>query len=157
MHNILSSFKAHNHNHNQSHPSHTLNQHQASRASTTPPLLVVELFQSQGCSSCPPANDNLLKLVHDPNLLVLTYDVTYWDHLGWKYTFGNTDFDRRQWAYARALQRKNVFTPQVFHSTKIHEIARELRSITGHRQWTNLWRRINIKRPAVTDTRGRVP
>lgn len=76
-------------------------------------LTVVELFQSQGCSSCPPANSNVLKLAEVPNLLILTYDVTYWDRLGWKDTFGSSAFDRRQWEYARALQRKNVFTPQV--------------------------------------------
>ena len=77
------------------------------------PLTVVELFQSQGCSSCPPTNSNVLKLVDDPNMLVLTYDVTYWDKLGWKDTFGKSAFDQRQWEYARALQRRNVFTPQV--------------------------------------------
>ena len=76
-------------------------------------LTVIELFQSQGCSSCPPANSNVLKLAEDPNLLILTYDVTYWDRLGWKDTFGNSANDRRQWEYARALSRKNVFTPQV--------------------------------------------
>ena len=76
-------------------------------------LTVIELFQSQGCSSCPPANSNVLKLVEDPNLLILTYNVTYWDRLGWKDTFGNLANDRRQWEYARALLRQNVFTPQV--------------------------------------------
>ena len=77
------------------------------------PLTVIELFQSQGCSSCPPTNANVLKLIEDPHLLILTYDVTYWDRLGWKDTFGNSAFDRRQWEYARALQKKNVYTPQV--------------------------------------------
>ena len=71
-------------------------------------LTVIELFQSQGCSSCPPANSNVLKLAEDPNLLILTYDVTYWDRLGWIDTFGNSANDRRQWDYARALSRKNV-------------------------------------------------
>ena len=76
-------------------------------------LNVLELFQSQGCSSCPPTNANVLKFVDDPHLLVLTYDVTYWDRLGWKDTFGNLEFDQRQWEYARALQRRDVYTPQV--------------------------------------------
>ena len=76
-------------------------------------LTVIELFQSQGCSSCPPAISNVLKLAEDPNLLVLTYNVTYWDRLGWKDTFGNSTNDSRQWEYARAMSRKNVFTPQV--------------------------------------------
>lgn len=76
-------------------------------------LTVVELFQSQGCSSCPPTNFGVLKLAEVPNLLILTYHVTYWDRLGWKDTFGDSAFDQRQWEYAKALQRKNVFTPQV--------------------------------------------
>lgn len=126
MHNFLTSFKARNH------LPHIVEQHPVSHDRVTSPLLVVELFQSQGCSSCPPANDNLLKLVHDPNLLVLTYDVTYWDHLGWKDTFGNGDFDRRQWAYARALRRKNVFTPQVIvngHIAGVGSTTKDLQSL----------------------------
>ena len=74
---------------------------------------VVELFQSQGCSSCPPTNASVLQLLDQPNLLILTYHVTYWDRLGWKDTFGKSAFDQRQWDYARALQRKTVYTPQV--------------------------------------------
>ena len=77
--------------------------------------IVIELFQSQGCSSCPATNSNVLELAEDPNMLILTYDVTYWDRLGWKDTFGDSVFDQRQWVYAKALQRKNVSTPQVRH------------------------------------------
>lgn len=76
---------------------------------------VIELFQSQGCSSCPATNSHVLKLAEDPNMLILTYHVTYWDRLGWKDTFGDSVFDQRQWEYAKALQRKNIFTPQVRH------------------------------------------
>ena len=77
--------------------------------------IVIELFQSQGCSSCPASNSHVLKFAEDPNMLILTYHVTYWDRLGWKDTFGDSVFDQRQWEYAKALQRKNVFTPQVRH------------------------------------------
>lgn len=76
-------------------------------------LTVVELFQSQGCNSCPPSSDNVIALSSDPNLLVLTYQVTYWDHLGWKDTLGNSAFDARQWDYARGLNNSQVYTPQV--------------------------------------------
>ena len=76
-------------------------------------LTVVELFQSQGCSSCPPTNSNIIQLSQDPNYLVLTYEVTYWDYLGWKDTFGNSAFDRRQWDYAKAMNNSRVYTPQV--------------------------------------------
>jgi hypothetical protein len=74
---------------------------------------VVELFQSQGCSSCPPANANVLALSGRPDILALSFQVTYWDQLGWKDTFGSPQYTARQWAYARALRHDNVWTPQV--------------------------------------------
>ena len=74
---------------------------------------VVELFQSQGCSSCPPANANVLALSNRPDILALSFQVTYWDQLGWKDTFAQPKFTDRQWDYARAFGRKEVFTPQV--------------------------------------------
>ena len=74
---------------------------------------VVELFQSQGCSSCPPANANLLALADRPDLLALSWQVTYWDHLGWTDTFGKAAFTDRQRDYARAFGRDQVFTPEI--------------------------------------------
>jgi len=85
---------------------------------TAPPALaanltVVELFQSQGCSSCPPANANVMALSERPDLLALSFGVTYWDQLGWKDTFASPRYTGRQWEYARAFHRRNVFTPEV--------------------------------------------
>lgn len=74
---------------------------------------VIELFQSQGCSSCPPANANVLALADRPDLLTLSWQVTYWDSLGWKDTFGDPAFTRRQYEYAAALGHDGVFTPDV--------------------------------------------
>jgi hypothetical protein len=74
---------------------------------------VVEIFQSQGCSSCPPANENVLGLADRPDILALSWQVTYWDHLGWKDTFGRKAFTDRQWEYARAFGRGYVATPEV--------------------------------------------
>jgi hypothetical protein len=74
---------------------------------------VVELFQSQGCSSCPPANANVMALAGRPDILALSFQVTYWDNLGWKDTFGSPQNTARQWDYARALRHDNVWTPQV--------------------------------------------
>lgn len=74
---------------------------------------VVELFQSQGCSSCPPANANVIALSTRPDILALSFQVTYWDQLGWKDTFGSPQYTARQWDYARALRHDNVWTPQV--------------------------------------------
>ena len=74
---------------------------------------VVELFQSQGCSSCPPANANVLALANRPDVLTLSWQVTYWDNLGWKDTFGSPAFTARQWQYAHAFHRGQVATPEV--------------------------------------------
>ncbi|MGI4881439.1 MAG: DUF1223 domain-containing protein [Janthinobacterium lividum] len=74
---------------------------------------VVELYQSQGCSSCPPAITNLNALADRPNLLTLTFAVTYWDQLGWKDTFASAAQTTRQWDYARGLKHDQVWTPQV--------------------------------------------
>lgn len=78
------------------------------------PLTVVELFQSQGCSSCPPAEANLNAIAGRPNILALSYGVTYWDNLGWKDTFARQAFTDRQYDYAQDRHRSGVFTPQVY-------------------------------------------
>lgn len=74
---------------------------------------VVELFQSQGCSSCPPANANLNAIANRPDILALSFAVTYWDRLGWKDTFAHPAYTARQWEYSRAGGRTHVSTPQV--------------------------------------------
>jgi hypothetical protein len=74
---------------------------------------VIELFQSQGCSSCPPANANLNALTGRPELLPLSFAVTYWDRLGWKDTFAAPAFTARQHDYANAGHRSQVYTPQM--------------------------------------------
>jgi hypothetical protein len=73
---------------------------------------VVELFQSQGCSSCPPAIANINALADRPDLLALSFSVTYWDHLGWKDTFARPEFTTRQFAYGRVFG-DGAYTPEV--------------------------------------------
>ena len=82
-------------------------------AAANAPLTVVELFQSQGCSSCPPANANVMALADRSDILALSFGVTYWDQLGWKDTFASQRFTDRQWDYAHAFHRAQVFTPEV--------------------------------------------
>jgi hypothetical protein len=77
------------------------------------PRSVVELFTSQGCSSCPPTNDNVRALSDRPDILALSFGVTYWDKLGWKDTFADPAYTARQYAYARSLRHDGPFTPQV--------------------------------------------
>jgi hypothetical protein len=82
-------------------------------ADATEPVSVVELFTSQGCASCPPVNKFAAKLAKDEDRLVLSYGVTYWDYLGWKDTFGDPKFTKRQREYGKALGIPNIYTPQL--------------------------------------------
>src|SRR5271170_5995623 len=66
---------------------------------------VVELFQSQGCSSCPPAEANVGGVSDRSDVLALAFEVDYWDRLGWKDTFSKASWTARQYAYARAMGR----------------------------------------------------
>ncbi|PXB00079.1 DUF1223 domain-containing protein [Nostoc sp. 3335mG] len=75
--------------------------------------VVVELYQSQGCSSCPPASANVNAIAGRPEILALSFAVTYWDQLGWKDRFADPAYTARQWDYARAGGRRQVATPQV--------------------------------------------
>lgn len=81
------------------------------QAQTNP--VVVELFTSQGCSSCPPADEFMAQLVTDPNLIALSLHVDYWDYIGWKDTFGSPQFTKRQKSYARAIGSRTIYTPQM--------------------------------------------
>ena len=75
--------------------------------------VVVELFQSQGCSSCPPADASLNAIADRPDVIPLSFAVTYWDQLGWKDTFARPQFTARQWDYAHSAGRAQVATPQM--------------------------------------------
>ena len=83
------------------------------QAAATAGPIVVELYEAQGCSSCPPANANLAAAADRPDVIALNFAVTYWDSLGWKDTFARPQFTERQWAYAAAFHRTQVFTPEV--------------------------------------------
>jgi hypothetical protein len=75
--------------------------------------IVVELFTSQGCSSCPPADALLGRLSQSKDVVALTFPITYWDMLGWKDTLGSEANTRRQKAYARTMRHGGVYTPQM--------------------------------------------
>lgn len=81
------------------------------RAQQSPVL--VELFTSQGCSACPPADALLSELAGTDGVIALALHVDYWDYLGWKDTFGHAAFTARQQAYARAARARSVYTPQM--------------------------------------------
>ncbi|UWQ13496.1 DUF1223 domain-containing protein [Aliiroseovarius sp. M344] len=77
------------------------------------PVTVVELFTSQGCSSCPPADALLGKLVEYDDILPLALHVDYWDYIGWKDTFAQAAHTKRQKAYAYGFGTRSIYTPQM--------------------------------------------
>ncbi|MFA5902072.1 MAG: DUF1223 domain-containing protein [Hyphomicrobium sp.] len=76
------------------------------------PRAVLELFTSQGCAACPPADRLFAELARDPRYVVLSLPVDYWDRTGWKDTFAKNTFTRRQQAYAKLRGDGQAYTPQ---------------------------------------------
>nr|WP_298688085.1 DUF1223 domain-containing protein [uncultured Dongia sp.] len=90
---------------------------------TPPAPTVVELFTSEGCSSCPPANDYLRELAQRKNLLTLSYHVDYWDYIGWKDRFADPSSAQRQRAYAAAHGKTMIYTPQMVIAGAIETVG----------------------------------
>jgi hypothetical protein len=84
----------------------------AQQAAARDARAVVELFTSQGCSSCPPADRVLSELSHDPSIVAISLPIDYWDYLGWKDTLASPRNTARQQAYAHARNDRNIYTPQ---------------------------------------------
>ena len=86
-------------------------------------LVVIELFTSQGCSSCPPADELLTELAARDDILPLALHVDYWDYIGWADSFASPAFTARQKAYARAAGSRTVYTPQMVVSGTDHLVG----------------------------------
>lgn len=95
----------------------------AGEADPDQPKGVVELFTSQACSSCPPADAVLGRLVREGHVIALAYHVDYWNYLGWRDTFSSKEFTERQYGYARTLGRENVYTPQAVIDGRDHAVG----------------------------------
>ena len=90
-------------------------------------LVVVELFTSQGCSSCPPADKILRELSDEPHIIALAHHVDYWNYLGWKDPFSSRSASDRQRRYARVLSNWTAYTPQMVIDGR-HDVAGYKRS-----------------------------
>lgn len=75
--------------------------------------VVIELYTSQGCASCPPADALMGRLAQDSRVIALALHVDYWDYLGWEDRFARPEFTKRQKAYAKATGQRMIFTPQI--------------------------------------------
>ncbi|MBU6463497.1 MAG: DUF1223 domain-containing protein [Bradyrhizobium sp.] len=98
-------------------------------AHATDPRAVVELFTSQGCSSCPPADKLLGELSKDPSIVALSMPIDYWDYLGWKDTLADSRFSARQRAYSHVRGDRDVYTPQAVINGSMHVIGSDRSSI----------------------------
>ena len=85
--------------------------------------VVVELYTSQGCSSCPPADRILGELAERDDVIALAFHVDYWDYLGWKDEFASAEHTKRQRAYARAAGERTIYTPQMVIAGVDHVIG----------------------------------
>ena len=99
-------------------------------AERTPPV-VVELFTSQGCSSCPPADSYLLELAGREDVLALGFHVDYWDYIGWKDPYSSAEITQRQREYASIMGGRYVYTPQMVIHGSSEGVGSEKRSIEG--------------------------
>jgi hypothetical protein len=92
-------------------------------ANASEPRAIVELFTSQGCSSCPAADKLLGELAGDPSLVAFSVPIDYWDYLGWKDTLASPAHSARQRAYARVRGDRQVYTPQIVVNGSTHVLG----------------------------------
>ncbi len=100
--------------------------HSSARAE---PRAVIELFTSQGCSSCPPADKLLAEFAADPSLVPISVPIDYWDYLGWKDTLADPRNTARQKAYAHVRGDGQVYTPQVVVNGSLHALGSDRAAI----------------------------
>jgi hypothetical protein len=103
----------------------------APRGAPSTIVSVVELFTSQGCSSCPPADALLKTYAARPDVLAISLPVDYWDYLGWKDTFGSAKHTERQRNYAKTRGDGQVYTPQAVVNGIVHVNGASAKDIDG--------------------------
>jgi hypothetical protein len=125
----------------------------AAAHATEPAPVVVELFTSQGCNSCPPADAVLSDLARQKDVLPLSFHVTYWDRLGWPDTFGLEASTDRQQAYARRLGLSDLYTPQMVIGGRLDAVGSQRRRVLDA---IELLRRHQEPGPAIRIADGRL-
>ncbi len=97
-----------------------------SKDATFKPIVVLELFTSQGCSSCPPADDllnNIKKNYDQSEVVALSYHVDYWNYIGWKDPFSKAEFSDKQRRYGKKFNNSTIYTPQMVVNGKEHFVG----------------------------------
>ena len=121
---------------------------------------LIELFTSEGCSSCPPADEALeeiQKKYNDKNVVVLSYHVDYWDKLGWKDIFSDASFTQRQEYYSNIFHLNSIYTPQVVINGKKEFIgSNKSRLISSIEEQLNERSAVSIKLNAVQNAEGKI-
>lgn len=95
------------------------------------PRGVVELFTSQGCSSCPPADAAFIEIVEKDGIIAVSYHVDYWNYRGWEDTLSSRKYSDRQYGYASTLGHSNVYTPQAVLNGRDDATASDVAAIMG--------------------------
>lgn len=93
------------------------------------PKVVVEMFTSQGCGYCPPADEHLADLARSGEVIALAYHVDYWDYLGWRDTMANAGNTARQQEYSQAFGNRSVYTPQAIVNGRLQMNGAERRNL----------------------------
>jgi hypothetical protein len=121
---------------------------------------LIELFTSEGCSSCPAADEvleEIQKKYSDKNVLVAGYHVDYWDKLGWKDIFSDASFTQRQEYYSNIFQLNSIYTPQVVVNGKKEFIgSNKSKLISSIEEQLNERSTVSIKLKVVQNTEGKI-
>ncbi|NJM34680.1 MAG: DUF1223 domain-containing protein [Rhodomicrobium sp.] len=132
------------------------------RASEQTHVDVLELFTSQGCSSCPPADALIQEISKREGVIALSLPVSYWDHLGWKDTLAKQDYNERQRGYAEARGDRDIYTPQLVVNGIAHVVGSRRDAIDAalrstRRSLKSAWVAVSVRRDGDTltvDTAG---
>jgi hypothetical protein len=108
----------------------------AAQQAASAPLTVVELFTSQGCSSCPAADALILEMSRQANVIPLTFPVEIWDYVGWRDTLAKPAFTKRQRAYAAMVAGKRIYTPQAVVNGRAHCVGSDAAALARLRTAT---------------------